>query len=226
MLSYVANGGRVVLATSPQNAQMPNLMRVAAAFGVGAMSGQLLEGNANYFRNSAENLVPLIDSNHEITQGLTDASYAPIMPNAHGILPLESFSEGMTASLLLATSGSAYVREQDGSERDVGQTAVGVALENTVSGARLVWYSSAEAFDSQATSTYGANANYYLAMAASWAQPDYESPLSSIEPTSLDEPTLKLPTTMALPFGAITVLVLPLALIVTGVSIRVRRARR
>jgi ABC-2 type transport system permease protein len=149
-----------------------------------------------------------------------------LMPNSHGIAVDAKLPENVTVTSLLTTSDSAYVADADGKETTLGAVSVGVAAQNSKTGAKLVWYSSVEAFADSAVEKNSGNALYYLAMTLYWQNKTYQSTLPAITPVELTRSIMAFNSFSAILLSIVLVIFIPVAALVIGISIRMRRKRR
>lgn len=226
---YLQSGGNVLLVTSPENVAMPNLMSVPAAFGLAPMAGVLHEGNANNFDGEDTRLLPTVNAEHDITYTLANQGYgAPLMPRAHGIVADATLPEGVSVTPLFTTSSSAYTLAADGSEASVGAVAVGIAAENTATGGKLFWLSSADALsDALITAEQTkASAPYYVTMAMIWQSKAYASTLDAIEPIDVSQKSVLPDAPAVIAWSVVLVLAVPLAILVPGIVVKIRRSKK
>lgn len=229
IIAYLQNGGSVMLVTSPESTSMTNLMSVPAAFGLAPVEGVLCEGNANNFDGEATRLVPTVNAEHDVTYSLVNGGYgAPILPDAHGIVADATLPEGVSVTNLFTTSNTAYTIAADGSEVNVGTVAVGVAAENTTTGAKLFWLPSADALSDALITAEGtkASAPYYTTMAMLWQSEPYESTLDAIEPVDVSQDVVLLDAPTVIAWSVFLVLLVPLAVLVPGIVVRIKRNRK
>lgn len=227
--AFLQGGGDLMLMTSPDHVSMPNLMSIVAEFGLAPVAGVLHEGNANHFDAGMARLLPIVNAEHEITYTLVSNGYGvPLVPNAHGIIAKETLPEGVSVTELFTTSDTAFVFAADGAEQTVGAVAVGVAAENATTGARLFWLSSTDALSDELIKTKGAKAcaPYYLTMAMVWQSDSYQSKLDAIEPVDLSQDSVLLDASAVIAWSAVLVLVIPLCVLIPGIVIKIRRARK
>ena len=228
LIDYIAGGGNLILISTPEVANMPNLARVMATVGARPTTGGMLyEGNANKYVGAPQNLIPTVNPQHAITYGVTQSenSYVMVMPRAHGILLDATLPEGVTATTLFSAT-DAYTVASDGKETDWGKVATGVAFENAATGSKVVWFASMDAFSDSAAAAYGDGATYYLALATAYLNDAYASTLTAIEARDITPSPLSVSLNAALTLGGIAIIVLPLGLIIGGVVVWARRRRR
>ncbi len=226
VLSYMEAGGHVMLVTSPDNVAMPNLMSIAESVGLSPIAGVIHEGNANHFEKDATVLKPQLNTSHTITSGGASSGYTPLLPESHGIKMPEKPSANLSTAALFVTSASAYLVNADGSETELGQTAVSAAVENSTTGSKFVWFASQKAFEDSTGKDKNINAMYYFATALfGWQYRDYTP---RIQPDAIPMATSQMETEgfSSYLLGALMVVLIPLTCLGIGISIRVRRKTR
>ena len=227
IITYLQNGGNVILGTAPMIENMPNLLSVTRAMGLDAVDGMIVEQTANNYVQYPHYLIPNAEE-HEITATLGQGYYM-MVPMAHGIIRAESVPSGTTIAPLFSTSADAYIVSVDASTLDkpadatlrsfwVGATSV------SAGGGKLIWLSSAAAISDAAQNITGANYTYVSAM-ATWLCPR-QTILESVAPISMEDATLMVPAGAALIGSGLLILVIPLCFIATGLVIWIRRRRR
>jgi ABC-2 type transport system permease protein len=226
LVAFAEQGGNIIMMTTPDNAEMPNLMRVAAAFGVrGTSGGMLHEGNANKYVGASTVLKPTVNTEHLLTYTVYANDMHMVMPKAHGILRDAALPEGVTVTDLFNAT-DAYTVAADGKESDLGAVATGVIAENANTGAKLLWFASADAFSDTTLSAYGNGAAYYFAIGADMLNDKYTSTLTAIEGINVEETSLVVSELSFRVLGVLISLVIPIVLIGCGVVVWIRRRRR
>ncbi len=226
VISYLSAGGNVLLITAPANTAMPNLLRIAAAMGLSPVAGVIHEGNANRYVDVPTALNPDINAKHTITSSGVSNKYTVVCPNAHGIGTAATLPANVTVTTLFSTSDAAYVVQADGSEKDIGATAIAVAAQNSETGAKLTWFASADAFDDAIVEKNGGNSLYYLAMSIYWQSKSYTPVIGDIAAVDLTDGLLDVTDFSVILLSVILVILIPVAFLVAGLSIRARRKRR
>ena len=227
IVTYLQNGGKVILSTAPGIVEMPNLLSVVRAMGLDAIDGLVVEQNANNYVQYPHYLIPNAEE-HEITATLGQGAYM-MVPLAHGITRAETVPSGTTIAPIFSTTTDAYIvpidaeninKPADATVRSfwVGATSVGA------NGGKLVWLSSAAAISDSAQSITGANYSYVTAM-ATWLCPR-QTILESVAPIPMEGDTLMVSAGAALVGSGLLILAIPLCFIITGLVIWIRRRRR
>ena len=225
-LRYINAGGTVMMVTTPDSAPFTNLGALAAAMGMSAEEGIIIETNSSHYYNAQYPyyLVPLRES-HTAT-----ASVGSIMlPFAHGIAVSERLPDGITVSPLFSTSTQSYILPIDAEtvkqpeDTELRSFCVGAVSQNT-NGGKLIWISSNGFLnDSADQMVSGGNAKTFSAI-AKWVCDAKSAPSSS--PLPLSTARLTIPTSTAGLLSIIIIFLLPLGFIGYGLFYVIRRKKR
>lgn len=234
LLTYLQGGGKLLLVTDYTDTDMPNLAELMEYYGTALMDGLVLEGDSDHhMRGYNYYLLPDISS-HDITQPLVDGGYYILMPLAQGITVSDELRDGLTVTELLTTSDSAYAKadgynittfEKEDGDVD-GPFALGVAITEEVEGGQtgIVWLTTSYMFDSDNNMRVaGANNDLFL-NALDWMC-QRESAIS-IRAKDLSTEYLTVSSSSASTWSVILVAVVPLAFLVGGAVVTIRRRRR
>ena len=235
---YLNGGGSLMLNTSPAAvAGCPNLQEVCGIFGLSAAPGLVEEGDVSYIAGSAFALVPTVSTQHTATAYVSQNGFKAQMLNSHAISVAATLPAGVAVTPLMTTSETAHrvdVANTTVTLGTPGKLHVAVAAtksigreDGTAATANLVWFGSADAMtDTTATAVSGGNYYYYAATMSLMCEPFvsvYENLAAAKMPadvlTGLSDGTAFL-------LGGLIVLVIPAALLTTGIVIWVKRKRR
>jgi ABC-2 type transport system permease protein len=159
------------------------------------------------------------------------------MPNSHAIAVAETLPSGVVVTPLFTTSDKANrvsVSDTSVTLSTAGKQHVAVAAvksipldDGTTDTAHITWYGSAEAFtDKYAEATSGGN-YYYFAATLSFMSESFSSAYENLSAVPLTGESLSGLTNGAVVIiGLVTVILLPVGLLVTGIVIWVKRKRR
>lgn len=234
LLTYLQGGGKLLLVTDYTDTEMPNLAELMEYYGTALMDGIVLEGDSSHHMQGYNYyLLPDINS-HDVTQPLVDGGYYILMPVAQGITISDELRDGLTVTQLLTTSDSAYAKADgynittfDKEEGDTdGPFALGVAITEEVEGGQtgIVWLTTSYMFDSENNlRVAGANNDLFL-NALDWMC-QRESAIS-IRAKDLSTEYLTVPSSSASTWSLLLVAVVPLAFLVGGAVVTIRRRRR
>ena len=226
VLDYMARGGHVTMMTNPSNTGMTNLMRIAESVGLAPISGVIHEGNANNFDKTPSAIKPMINETHSVTSSGASNGYAVVLPNTHGIKMPDQAPTNLSMSALFVTSESAYVVNEDGTETELGSTAVATAVQNPTTGSKFVWFACQNALEDTAVKETGINAMYYFATALfNWQYRDY-TPRIEPSPILVSTSQMELDGFSVYLAGILFAVLVPAFCLGFGISIRIRRKNR
>ena len=235
---YINAGGSLMLTTAPEVVEScPNLQSVTALFGLTAAPGLVEEGDTSFISGSRFTLVPTVSTEHTATAYVTSGNFKPQMPNSHAITQAETLPTGVTVTPLFTTSDKANrvsVADTGVTLGTAGKLHVAVAAtksiplsDGTADTAHITWFGSTEAFtDKYAEATSGGN-YYFLGATAGFMSESFVSAYEELAAAPLTTQYLTGLNDGAIAgIGIVTVLVLPIGLLVTGIVIWVKRKRR
>lgn len=235
LLDYLNNGGKLLLVTDYQETVLPNLMSIAANYGLSPVNGIVMEADETHFlRGYAYYLLPTVNS-HAITTPLRIGGYYVLMPLAQGILVGEAPRSTVQVTSLLDTSEKSYAKTEGYAistfERETddigGPFSLGVAATEDCKDsnqAQFVWFTTSEMLqDNINTMVSGANHDLYL-NALNWMCEKENS--IAVHSKNVDSGQLTVPTSAATRWSLILIIGVPLVILGTGIYIVVLRKRR
>ena len=234
--AYLNGGGSLMLNTSPEVAEScPNLQSVVSAFGLSAQKGLVQEGDTSFISGSQYTLVPTVSTQHPAAAYVTSGGFKPQLPNCHAISVAETLPTGVSVTPLFTTSDKAVLVSLDKTANltEAGKLQVAVAAtknvtaaDGTAKTASLTWFASANAFtDTVAGANSGGN-YYFYAAAMSLMSESFVSAYDDLTPISLQTEYLKVEAGAGWILAGVTVVLIPAALLTTGIVIWVKRKRR
>ena len=232
--TYLSGGGQLLLITDPlQDGKLTNLEALMADYGVTAEEGIVIEGSQSHYAwGTPYYLLPSIAS-HTITSPLVNGGYYVLLPIAQGLTVSEELPENVTVTKLLTTSDDAFSKvagysltTYDKEEGDIeGPFALAVAVSDSGTGANIVWVSSGALLDETTnTRISGGNQDMFL-NALGYLCGEDESSIS-IRAKSLSYEYLTMDSGTVTTLTILVVGVIPLAYLLVGVVIRIRRKHR
>ncbi len=227
---FMGKGGNIIFVLSYLNQEHPNLMGLVNSYGIELEEGVLMEEKSSHYMQAPYILVPEMVA-HEITEDILLSRYI-IAQTSSGISIREDIPETLQYRSFLQTSSGAYVKpidfesyyKEDGDKS--GTFYLGVAVEDTETGAEAVVFSSYYIFnDAYAdNSTFG---NINLLINSVNVLADAESTTTAVRTIDLGaEETIMLTDAQINLIGVVTVVLLPLAFLVTGIIWTVSRRKR
>ena len=234
ILTYTDNGGHLLLITDYTGTARPNLEKLVNNFGLDAADGIVVEGDMNHcLRGYQHYLLPDVQS-HTITQPIISGNLYILMPIAQGIVKLDSYRSSLTITDLLTTSDSAYNKINPDTattlERADGDTdgpfSLGVAVSETVANGetRMVWFSTSQFLNEKVDQMVGGSNQDLFLNSLSWMCARENN--ISIRAKSLSQSYLTVPSGSASVWSAFLAVILPLAVIGTGIIVVVKRRKR
>ncbi len=234
LISYIDNGGKVMAVTSAVNystESMPNLTAVSEHCGLTSHDGVVLENNTNYYSQYKYFLVPRLQT-CSITESIDNPSNVTlVMSNAHSIEALEDYEGSMTVSPILVTSDSAYVVDYEEAVREKadddhsGQFYLGAVSEDSSTGGAFVWYSSSLIGDDMSYYYVNYN-NLYIYLYSITENCDKPATVSIASVTLATPSSITFTETEIMFWSTMVQIIIPLAILVPGIVILVRRRRR
>lgn len=227
LCKYLAQGGSILLTTSPEISRFPNLGSVTTYMSLHGTDGIVTDGDSQHYYNSSYPyyLIPQINK-HQATNGVSSV----LLPVAHSIVASPALPSGTTVTPLFSTSNSAYIVPLDATtpEKPEGaETAaycVGAISENAEGGA-LIWIPCTNFFFDKANEMSASGNGTLLNTIVTWVCGESDSaPTAPVLP--LVTQTLSVNKTTAGILSFMVTLVLPGAIVGFGIFHTLRRKKR
>lgn len=228
---YLDNGGNALVTMGWTEKTMDNLNGIFSEYGLSVGREIVLESNVGNYSQNPFYLLPTISSS-DITSTVAD-NYYIFMPYSVGIT-VNYDDENNSITTLLSTSESSYGKADvqnaasyDKEEGDVdGPFYLGAYSERTIDEktSKLVLYSCDSIFTDEADSMVaGANKELFKSSVNNIVTADVSI---SIPVKDYETSYLTVPQLQAVLIGVITILVIPVILLLTGIIIAVRRRKK
>ncbi len=233
IIEYIDCGGEIILITSPENTQMPNLLRVAEAFGLTAEDGVIKDNDKNHHMNDNPAYLVLDSNDDHSVSYFVRTNYSSQnsdvyarFPNAHPIVKTELSDSSIEIKELFTTSEKATVSGNDEAKKFVtaysAQKTIDIETENT---ANLFWFSSYEAFSQKTEDAHPINIVYLLvSLSYVGGVQDFETSLD-VQSRNISGAFLKVPKSIPIVWG-ITFALIALIILCSGVALYVSRRTR
>ncbi len=232
ILKYLSGGGNMLVMTNAKETNAPNFAAVLENYGVQKQKGIIIEEDQNAYYLYFNYLMPNIQ-NHEITGPITEAGYRVLMPMSHGIEETASHRGTLEITSLVTTSKDSYSKVNPTEENyqkaegdPEGPFNVGCAISETHGEVetRIVWFSTTYFLDDSLLA-YTGNLNLFL-NSLKWMC-KLEKNISVIESKSLGgTDKLEITSGEGMLWNILFVGVLPVASVITGLAIWIRRKKR
>ena len=234
ILTYLKNGGRLMFVSYFEKiAEKPNLAALMADYGLKVVDGYVCEGSGNSYLSGLPMCILPSMADHEITAPLN--GYYLIMTNSHGIEVTEDKRATVNVTPLLTTTDKAFSKTKYDKEAtelpkkeegDIdGPFNLAVAVTETNENGKqtqIVWVGTEAIMYENGGVGYFSSANGAFFMNSLGWMCEKQSAIS-IPAKSLAEPTLTIPEGTSTLLITVFVVLLPLAVLSTGVVVWVRR---
>ena len=203
ILDYLRSGGRLLLVTGEENVGMKNLSSITEYYGATAAEGLVCEKPESEGEDGED-----VDI-HSLS-----------VKNANAITISEELRKAQLVTPIVTTSENAYVGDE--SAKAVYNLAVAVEEETSQGTTRLVWITGADSFNEKESAQ---NNLAFLVYSLDWLDESYTSSVGEIKGVKFSDDMLNISSGMALGIGVILVLMIPAAVIVSGVTVISKRRR-
>lgn len=231
LLSYMEQGGNMLIITTWTGEEMPNLNRLLDFYGVEVTRGLVTEGDPDYYYQDPFYLFPQMFYDR-ITEKVIDSGSYVFVPYAQGLTVTEK--EDVETTTLLSTSGKSYagdnVENRAGYEKQEGDVdgpfALGVRSRHTVGEAvsEGVIYTSGQLFTRSADEIVsGTNLKLFQGTLASLIS---HTESISVPVKSYGISYLAMPRSAMTMLALLSVLVLPFIILAGGFVVWLRRRKR
>lgn len=233
VIDYLNNGGKAFITTEYVEEQMPNFEKILSEFGLTIQKGYAVDTNAGNYYQTPIYLLPNVEYSDETT-GLTGSHTYVMAPYAEAISVPDVDVDSITYTKLLTTSEKSLVKTDvknatsfEKEEGDIeGPLCIGVKAEKTLDSGSAVLYvfSSAQFFtDNVDNAVSGNNKTLFTNIMSTIASHDVSV---SVPVKSYDYDKLTASTKDVVLFETIVVILIPLALIITGFVIWFKRRKK
>jgi len=241
LLAYLENGGKLLYMSNYLGLSLPNMEAVLAQYGLSSSNGIVLEENDDYCLYGYNYyLLPDIHY-HDVTAALLEGGYYILTPLAQGIVTDVEGKETLEAVSLLSSSSDAFLKTDFYSrytsdelynathfdrepEDPVGSFDLAVAVNDSQTGAAVVWYGTTLLLDETIDSMVsGANEDLLL-NTLGWMSGKTDS--LGIRAKTLASDYLTLTSAAQSSITLLVVILVPLGTLICGLIVTIRRRRR
>ncbi|SET63515.1 ABC-2 type transport system permease protein [[Clostridium] aminophilum] len=240
--AYAAKGGKLLITLNFLDAaKAPNLMKLLEFYGVKNEAGIIVETDRNHYLSAGQGggiptyLLPNVSKESMITQQVIAANGYVFVPFAQALTHGGS-DDTFSYTDFLTTSAQAFVHANMADMNDAskiiskddpqGTWTVGLRAEKTIgeNHSTAVIYSSPEIFTSSADQIVaGSNQKLFAGTVGSMVK---MAKTLTVDSKSFRNPLLTVTASTAIMLSAVCVLLVPLALLIAGFVIWMRRRRR
>lgn len=232
---YLNKGGNAFIASGYTEDELTNFNALLASFGVAKTTEVVFEGDSNYFARPYNHyLAPKLNS-HDITSPLITAKERVLLPYAMGITQLDTKPDSITITSLLSTTNSSYGKvltaNTSSTQKEDGDTAgpfdLSVAITNKINDeteGKIIFTASDYLLDDSANQSVSGGNHDYILNAINWLC-EHKSGIT-IHTKSLDSAKLVLTAAQTNFWSLITMVLLPVVVIITGIVVWLRRRKK
>lgn len=233
IINYLDGGGTAIVMAYYTDKDMPNFKSVLDSYGLTLNDGIVLE-SANHYYQYPMYVIPAISSS-DITDDLASKNLNILMPNSLGMT--ENSAENVKVTPLLQTSSDAYLKKvTDGqittTEKEDGDT-VGqfdiAALSEKTSGdntGKLIAIGSSSLIDDSVTQSFTLGNIDFFGDCLTYLTKDSGASTVSISSKSMTPASITVSALQSVIWAAVAVVIIPVAIIVIGLVIWLRRRKK
>ena len=230
--NYLENQGRAIFIMKFQNQELPNFESLLKSYGITVERSLVVEGDNSMHAGNPLYLVPQMES-HSIVSPLRSEKMYMLIPGAQSIRILDMKKRSLKIEPLLVTSENSWAKVNmeattlEKEEGDIeGPINIAVAItdeiykDNETKETKLVVISNADFLGSSLASQVPGNTNFFM-NSLNWLQDREEN--ISIRPKSLTVPRLNINASQQLILAGVVVILIPLAILASGLFVWLRR---
>lgn len=237
IIEYLEQGGKALIVSNYTDQDMTNFNRVLENYGVQPVNGIVFEGDSDhYVSQNPYYLLPDIESN-EITSELSSESRFVLTALSQGIQKMDKVRDTLEINSILKTSGSAYsktdLENMETIEKEEGDISgpfdLCVMIKEKVDEERetqIVYFASQSIFDDTMNAMVSGTNYELLAASLGWMCNTEEVNMVSIPAKDYDTSSLLIPATDVHFWSISVTVIVPLAVIILGFGIWMKRRKQ
>lgn len=237
IIEYLEQGGKALIVSNYTDQDMTNFNRVLENYGVQPVNGIVFEGDSDhYVSQNPYYLLPDIESN-EITSELSSESRFVLTALSQGIQKMDEVRDTLEINSILKTSDSAYsktdLENMETIEKEEGDISgpfdLGVMIKEKVDEERktqVVYFASQSIFDDTMNAMVSGTNYELLSASLGWMCNTEEVNVVSIPTKDYDTSSLLIPATDVHFWSIFVTAVIPLAVLILGFGIWMKRRKQ
>ncbi len=237
VIDYINGGGKVILSTAYTDKELPNFDKILSALGITNTYAMIAEGNSSNYYQSPFFTLPTVQSS-DYTSAVSSSKY--IFSPYSVALTFDTDNTDYTYTKLLETSDAAYAKKNVSQMTDYTKTdsditgpfTEGMLVEKNISGsedtkATVAVFASSYLFTSSADSMVsGNNLSLFSGLLGKLVSTDDNAAAFTIPVKEYTLAQMTIPSKSVVIIGALVTVIIPLALLITGLVIWLKRRRR
>ncbi len=228
---FLKKGGKLIATFDYGRDALPNYESLFTDYGITHVNGLVLEGDQNHMYQSPVYIIP-DEGESRLTTSIRSRQLINLFPQSSGFKAETSENEDFSVEEALVTTGSSYAKKEvtdtTTAEREAqdesGPFALALYLSDEKTGAKAALFGTSNIFVREIDDRVG-GANMELFTNAVNDMVD-KKVNTTIPPKSYDDSVLTVPFGSALLLGLLFVLLLPLAVLASGIILFIRRRRK
>lgn len=223
VLDYLKNGGRLIFVGGDKTSQMPNLMSIAEYYGI-SQTSELINFDKPAATEGEEptkttTFIPMLNTDHDIFANI-NSNYIPVVSAANPIQISASLRPAQIVTPILTTEDKAYTTDPE--QKGVFNVGVCVEEETENGNTRVVWLSGGGSYNSQSS---GIGTIAVLVYSMDWVDIHYESSITELNSALYTPPYLAVESGKVLSIASVTIFIIPVVIILSGVLVILKRKR-
>ena len=231
MEDYLKEGGKAAIFVNYTENDMTNFESLLSYYGITVVDGLVMETSGYYMGTYPLNLIPEVRTAHDIVTSVNNENKSVVVPNAKGLLE-EKVRDTLDFTNFLVTSDGAYskvnfdsqtISKEDGDIEGPFNLGIAVEEEYNDTTAKLAVFASSYILDESIITTNQFGNMELLLDTINWMV-DHEAGLN-IPTKSVEQQYVSVQPAQIGFWGILLVLVLPAAVLVTGILVWLRRRK-
>lgn len=220
VMEYLNGGGQAMVVAGYSDQKRPNLQAICSEFGLNLENG-LAADTKNFYQNNPYYIFPVLNTGNEVMEGIGSRDTVLVLQSVP-FSQLEELPEGVTVEPFMQTSDQGLLVTEDGQTE--GTYILGAVAEKELDSgtARLTVFGTPSMTDDNLNSTFTNLANLDIFMNAVTAN------FEDVQNVSIPAKSLEVPyntVTNGGMWGILFILVIPIAVLIAGLLVWLRRRK-
>lgn len=220
VMDYLNGGGQVMVVAGYSDQKRPNLQAICSEFGLNLENG-LAADTKNFYQNNPYYIFPVLNTGNEVMEGIGSRDTVLVLQSVP-FSQLEELPEGVTVEPFMQTSDQGLLVTEGGQTE--GTYILGAVAEKELDSgaARLTVFGTPSMTDDNLNSTFTNLANLDIFMNAVTAN------FEDVQNVSIPAKSLEVPyntVTNGGMWGILFILVIPIAVLIAGLLVWLRRRK-
>lgn len=220
VMDYLNGGGQAMVVAGYSDQKRPNLQAICSEFGLNLENG-LAADTKNFYQNNPYYIFPVLNTGNEVMEGIGSRDTVLVLQSVP-FSQSEELPKGVTVETFMQTSDQGLLVTEDG--QTAGTYILGAVAEKELDSgsARLTVFGTPSMTDDNLNSTFTNLANLDIFMNAVTAN------FEDVQNVSIPAKSLEVPyntVTNGGMWGILFILVIPIAVLIAGLLVWLRRRK-